>query len=292
MAVQNHVENPFEYVLERLSWTWADIGRAVRAAPHVRAALAPPAVRRITAQDLLASLRKGAADLGATRDDVLFLAVIYPLAGLLMGGLAFRYNLLPMIFPLASGFAILGPLAAVGLYEMSRRREAGEAAGWSTGFAVLRSPRLGSILGLGAILMLIFAAWLAAAYGIYAATLGPAPPRSVGGFLHDVFATGPGWAMIAIGVAVGFVFAAVAFAVSVVSFPLLLEHDVSMAEAIATSARAVRANPGAMALWGLIVAAALVVGSLPALVGLIFVVPVLGHATWHLYRRTIEAPHG
>jgi uncharacterized membrane protein len=290
MSVQNHVENPFEYVLERLSWSWNDLGRAIRARPRARAQEPTLAVRRITVGDIQESLRRGADDLGGTRDDVLFLAIIYPLAGLLLAGLAFHFNLLPMIFPLLSGFAILGPLAAVGLYEVSRRRQASEEVGWSAGFGVLNSPSLGAIMGLGAILMLIFLAWLAAAYGIYAATLGPAPPHSITGFLHDVFATPSGWAMIVIGCAVGFVFAVGAFAVSVISFPLLLQYDVGMGEAISTSLRAVRTNPATMALWGFIVAGALVLGSLPALVGLIFVVPLLGHATWHLYQRTVEEP--
>jgi uncharacterized membrane protein len=287
MASQNHVENPFEYVLERLSWTWEDAGRAFRAKPHRRAAQAPPAVRRISTADLVDALRKGAADLGATRDDVLFLAVFYPLVGLILGGLAFRYNLLPLIFPLVAGFAIVGPLAAVGLYDMSRRREQGETVRWSTGLEVLRSPALGSIMGLGAVLMLLFLAWMTAAWAIHAATLGPEPPRSVGGFLHNVFATPAGWSMIVIGVAVGAVFAAIAFTLSVVSFPLLLDRDSGMDTAVATSVRAIRENPGTMALWALIVAAALVLGSIPLLVGLVFVVPLLGHATWHLYRKVV-----
>ena len=290
MAVQNHIENPFEYVLERLSWTWDDMGRAFRRRPHVHALQAAPTVRRITSADVVDALRKGGADLGHTRDDVLFLAVFYPIVGLVLAGLAFRYNLLPLIFPLVAGFAILGPLAAVGLYEMSRRREGGEEVGWSAAFQVLRAPQLGSIMGLGAILMLLFLAWMAAAWAIHTLTLGPAPPHSISEFLRNVFTTPAGWAMIVIGVGVGAVFAAVAFALSVVSFPLLLDRDAGMDVAVATSFRAIRENPGTMALWGLIVAGALVLGSIPALVGLIFVVPLLGHATWHLYRKVVAAP--
>jgi uncharacterized membrane protein len=292
MAAQNpverhHIENPFEYVLERLSWTWDDVGRAFRAKPRRRAVQAPAAVRRISAADLVDALRKGAADLGATRDDVVFLTVFYPLAGLALAGLAFRYNMLPMIFPLVAGFAILGPLAAVGLYEISRRREQGEAVSWRDGFKVLHAPALGSIMGLGAILMLLFLGWMVAAWAIHAATIGAEPPRSVTGFLHNVFATPAGWAMIVIGVAVGAVFAAVAFVLSVVSFPLLLDRDGGMAAAVGASVRAIRANPGTLALWGLIVAGLLVLGSIPLLVGLIFVLPLLGHATWHLYRKVV-----
>ncbi|THD78225.1 MAG: DUF2189 domain-containing protein [Phenylobacterium sp.] len=287
MATENHVENPLEYVVERVAWLWSDLGRAVTAKPRLHVGEVVPAVRKITTADLMDALRKGVADLGATRDDVVFLAVIYPVAGLVLARLAFSYDLLPMIFPLASGFALIGPLAAIGLYEVSRRREAGEEVTWGSAFSVLHSPAIGSILGVGSILLLMFFAWLAAAYGIYAATLGPAPPTSIGAFLRAVFETPAGWAMIGVGTAVGFVFAVAALAISVVSFPLLLDRDVGMGTAIATSLKAVRENPRTLGLWGLIVAGGLLLGSLPALVGLIFVMPVLGHATWHLYRKLV-----
>lgn len=287
MAAEHHVENPFEYVLEKLSWTVSDIGRALKAEPRLHGAEAAPVIRRIEARDLLDALRKGVGDLGVARDDVLFIGVIYPLAGLVLAALAASYSLLPLVFPLASGFALIGPLAAIGLYEISRRRERGEAVSWTAASGVLRSPALGSILGVGSLLLILFFLWLSAAWGIYVATLGPAPPTSVTSFLHDVFRTPAGWTMIAAGVGVGFMFAAVALAISVVSFPLMLDRDVDMTTAITTSLRAVAANPGTMGLWGLIVAGALVIGSAPALVGLIFVMPVLGHATWHLYRKVI-----
>jgi uncharacterized membrane protein len=149
---------------------------------------------------------------------------------------------------------------------------------------------LGSIFGLALILLAVLLLWLAAAYGIYRATLGPASPASVAAFVHDVFSTGAGWTMIVAGVGVGFLFAVLALAISVVSFPLLLDRDVGIGRAIMTSVRAVAANPGPMSLWGLIVAGSLALGSAPAFFGLIFVMPVLGHATWHLYRKvTAEA---
>jgi uncharacterized membrane protein len=286
MPAHNHVENPLEYIFERFSWAATDIGRAVTAPPREHAGVVPQ-VRKISVSDLWASLREGLHDLGVARSDVIFIAVIYPIAGLVLGRLAFNLNMLPLVLPLLSGFTLLGPLAAIGLYEISRRLEAGQEVSWSTPFEVFRSPALSSILGLGAILGIVFLAWLAAAWGIYAVTLGPQPPTSLSGFLSDVFGTGAGWTMIIVGMGVGFLFAAFTFAISAISFPLMLDRDVGVGEAVRTSLRAVTSNPGPMAIWGLIISVALILGSIPALAGLIFVMPVLGHASWHLYRRLV-----
>ena len=287
MADGRHIANPFEYALEKTSWALRDSGRVLGARRRPRLAAAP-SVNRITAADLRAALREGMADLGAARADIVFIGVIYPLAGLLLLNMAANRNLLPLAFPLVSGFALLGPLAAVGLYEISRRRERGETVSWRDAAGVLSSPALGSILGMGLILLALFAVWLAAAWAIYSATLGPEPPASAAAFLSDVFSTPAGWAMIVVGCAVGAVFATVALAISIVTIPLLLDKDISLLRAIGVSLRAVRQNPTTVAMWGLIVASALVLGSLPVLVGLIIVMPLLGHATWRLYRRLVS----
>jgi uncharacterized membrane protein len=245
-------------------------------------------VRRIGFGDLGQALAKGLADFAANRTDVIFLCVIYPLVGLVLARLASGYGVVPLLFPLASGFALVGPLAAVGLNEMSRRRELGKDVSWIDAFGVLRSPSIGGIVGLGLLLIAIFLLWLATAEAIYALTLGPKPPVSIAAFVHDVFTTEAGWAMIILGVGIGFLFAVLTLTISVVSFPLLLDRDVKMETAIWTSIQAVVANPLPMAAWGLIVAAALVIGSVPCLLGLVIVMPVLGHATWHLYRRVVR----
>jgi uncharacterized membrane protein len=170
---------------------------------------------------------------------------------------------------------------------MSRRREATGEGSWADAFDVFRSPSLPAIIGLGLVLLALFVLWLGAAMAIYDWTLGPEPPASIAGFVRDVFTTARGWAMIGIGCGIGFLFALVVLSISVVSFPLLLDREVGLAAAVMTSLRAVGANPGPMALWGLIVAGLLVLGSIPALLGLIVVMPTLGHATWHLYRRVV-----
>jgi uncharacterized membrane protein len=251
-------------------------------------AAAVPAIRRIELSDLWAALREGLRDLGVARSDVIFIAIFYPLAGLVLGRLMASMNMLPLVAPLVSGFALLGPVAAVGLYEISRRLEAGEPVSWSTPFEVRKSPAFTSILAFGAILAMVFFAWLAVAWGIFALTVGPEAPTSIGSFLSDVFGTGAGWAMIIVGTAVGAAFAALTFAISAISVPLMLDRDVGVGPAMRASIAAVRTNPKPMLVWGLVIAAALVLGSLPALIGLMFVLPLFGHASWRLYRKLVS----
>jgi uncharacterized membrane protein len=277
-------------------WGWDQIRLAVHEIGAAKpeeywhegaAADAPPAVRRIGLGDLWNALARGVADFEANRTDVIFLCVIYPVIGLVLGRLASGHGLLPLLFPLASGFALVGPFAAVGLNEISRRREDSSDVRWVHAFGVLRAPSIGSIMLLGLMLIALFLLWLVVAQIIYVVTLGPLPPVSVSSFASDVFTTSAGWTMIVVGIGVGFLFALLALAVSVVSFPLLLDRNVGIGSAVSTSMRAVATNPGVMALWGLIVACGLVLGSLPFFVGLVVVLPVLGHATWHLYRSVV-----
>ena len=253
------------------------------------APLAPtrPEIRRIGMAELGTALRRGWQDFLATPTQLVFLCVLYPVIGLVAGTMAAGGGLAHLFFPMAAGFALVGPVAALGLYEISRRRERGLPAAWSNVFDVLRSPAIGSIVALALALAVIFVAWLWAAHAIYAATLGTLPPTAQDLSTATLFGTPEGRRLVWLGNGVGFLFAALVLAISVVSFPMLLDRDGGVAQAVGTSLRAVAANPVAMAGWGLIVAALLLLGSLPLFVGLAVVLPWLGHATWHLYRLVV-----
>jgi uncharacterized membrane protein len=247
-----------------------------------------PRVRKISIADLREALAGGLEDFNALPSHAIFLCVFYPIVGLFLGGIVLQYNVLPLLFPLVAGFALIGPFAAVGLYELSRRRELGLDSSWQHAFDVFRSPAGWSVLGLGVLFMLLLVAWLGVAQWLYTQTFGDTPPASVDAFAHAIFTTPAGESLIVWGNLLGFVFAVAALCVGVVSFPLLIDRNVTIAVAMLTSIRAVLANPVVLAVWGFIVAAALVAGSLPFLVGLAVVMPVLGHASWHLYRRIVE----
>jgi len=254
---------------------------------HDVASIAPPRIRSITPRDLTESLRRGWEDFLAQPSHLVFIALIYPIAGVLLAQLTVSYNIFPLLFPLLSGFALIGPFAAIGLYEVSRRRERGMDSSWSHALGVLRSRSIGQILLLGAMLTGLFLAWLFSAWFIYRGILGLPADVSTADFLHAVFTTFDGWVMIVIGNSVGLLFAVLAFSISVVSFPLIIDRHVDAPTAIRTSIAAVEANPRVMMYWGLMVTGLLVLGCLPVLVGLVVVMPVLGHATWHLYRKVV-----
>jgi len=290
MAVQHHVRNPIEWGWDRLKETGQAIGSAAGSMDGAWETrdMAPPVVRKIGLDDLRQALREGARDFGACRTDVVFLCMIYPIAGLIISRFAFDYGMLPLIFPLVSGFALIAPLFGVGLYEMSRRASSTSPG---VGRRLRRRPLARDRLDHGA---------------------GPRADRPVRAVarrrlfhLHGDARSDQPVSALAFrarlghhaaglddgdrGVGVGFLFALLVLAISVVSFPLLLDRNVGVRQAVATSFRAVRENPGPMAAWGLIIAAGLVIGAIPLLVGLAIILPILGHATWHLYRKVVAS---
>jgi uncharacterized membrane protein len=256
-------------------------------APHT-GDIATPVIRSIHLSDLRDALALGWDDFKAVPSHAIILCVIYPVLGLVMARMVLGYSVLPLLFPLAAGFALIGPFAALGLYELSRRRERGEEASAWHAFGVLRAPSFGAMLALGTMLLTLFVVWVATANAIYVAIFGHTPAASIPDFVSRIFTTSDGYKLILVGCGVGFLFAVVALCTSVVAFPLMLDRHATAPDAIRTSLRVVLKNPVAMAAWGLIVAALLVIGSLPLFVGLAVVLPVLGHATWHLYRKVVE----
>lgn len=276
--------SPIEWVWDELKIAGNAVGASANEGNHADAL---PMVRHIGLADLAHALRQGLADFQAARSDVAFLCCVYPVAGLVLARIAMGQNALALVFPLIAGFALVGPIFGVGLNEMSRRREAGDRVSWVDAFRVVRSHSFGRIVLFGLLLVTIFLLWLVIAGLLYDATLGPEPPASFGAFISRLFGTNEGWVMIVAGVSIGFLFAVFVLAISVVTFPLLLDRDVRLETAISTSIRTLVVNPLPILAWGVIISALLVLGSIPFLIGLVIVFPLLGHATWHLYRRVI-----
>jgi len=248
---------------------------------------APPRLRRLAMADIAAALRAGRADFLATPTQLLFLCIIYPAFGFVLARAAAGGALLPLVWPLISGFALVGPVAALGLYEISRRRETGQATSWLDCFRVLHSPALPAILAMGVLMAQIFALWLLTAQGIFLLTLGDVSHAGPGALLAEVFGTRGGWALLALGNVAGLGFAVLVLAISSFSFPLLLDRHVTLGTAIAASWQAFQENRRVMLAWGLVVALGLAVGMATLFVGLALSIPILGHATWHLYRRAL-----
>lgn len=249
--------------------------------------IARPAIRRIGLSDVWDALAHGFDDFRAKPSHYVFLSLIYPICGAVLVTWSSGANMLPLIFPLVAGFALLGPFFALGLYEISRRRERGMDASWRHALEVRHSPALPSILAVGAMLMALFVAWLVFAQTLYTNLFGPEPPQSMALFLASIFSSENGLLLMLAGNAIGFCFALVVLATTVITFPMLLDRDVGAVAAIETSLRATLINPVPIACWGLIVAALLIVGTIPIFVGLAVVMPILGHATWHLYRKIV-----
>jgi uncharacterized membrane protein len=246
-------------------------------------------IRHITHDDLSISLRQGLDDFLTFRGDIVFAGLIYTLIGLAAVVMTASAPLLPFFFPVVAGVGLLGPVAAAGFYELARRREAGEPdIHWYKFIDVLKRPTADDMGIVAGLLLLIFFGWLVAAGALFAALFDWATPASIPQFLSMVFLTPQGWALMVGGALIGAILGWVVLALSVVSMPMLVDRDVTAAQAVSASWRAAHANKGELIRWGLIVLGLLIVGSIPLFVGLAFVLPWLGYSTWHLYTRLID----
>lgn len=244
--------------------------------------------RSLGSADLRWALDKGWDDFKAKRGDLILLPFIYPVVGALASVFAFNANLFPLIFPLVGGFALVGPVAAAGFYELARRREAGIDSSWWHFLDPLKGRSRLPIAVLTGMLAALFLAWMFAANLIYEATLGTLGPLTPDAFVRDLFGTSQGWTMIILGNITGAVFALVTLAVSAFSFPMVVDKSTDPLPAVLTSVAVFQRNPAVMIGWGVRVAAILLLGALPLFIGLLVALPVLGYATWHLYTRAVE----
>ena len=245
-------------------------------------------VRTLSSRDLNLSLREGWKDFLSMRGDLIFVGALYPLIGFVAAWVALGYDLLPLFFPVAAGISLLGPIVAIGFYELARREEAGLHSNWSHFFDVVKRPSADGLGTIAALLISIFLLWVAVAAGLYLALWGANDPDSIGAFLSRLFTTPEGWALIVVGNLIGAGFAVLVLAISFVSLPMLVDCNVEARTALDTSIRAFRANKGMMIRWGVTVAVLLVLGSIPLFIGLAVVLPWLGYATWHLYTHVVD----
>ncbi len=246
-------------------------------------------VRKIGVADLGQALREGYEDFNEKPSFGFFLILIYPLFALLVSNFAVGENAGQLAFPVLAGLTLLGPVFSVALFAMSRRRELGLELNWRAAFDFIHSSSFAPIAALSVVMALLYGAWLFMAQFIYMGLFGADPPDSLSALVTEVTTTRRGGALVFYGVGVGALFAFTVFASSVFAFPLLLDKPTTTMTAVSTSIRAVTSNPVAMLVWGALVVVLLALGAALLLIGLAAVLPILGHATWHLYRKVIES---
>ena len=250
-----------------------------------------PVVRPIAAADIAEALGQGLRDFQAMPLLGLMFGGLYVAGGVLIVLSLTAFGMVYLAYPIAAGFSLIGPFVAIGLYEMSRRREAGQPVTLGAIWSAVRSR---SELGwMAFVTLFIFLVWMYQVRLLIALILGiNASFSSIQQFITVVLTTSEGLLFLAVGNAIGAALSLILFSLTVVSFPLLLDRDVDFVTAMVTSVRAVVTSPVPMIGWAAVIVVVLMVSSVPYFLGLLVTLPVLGHATWHLYRRIVEPVPG
>lgn len=248
--------------------------------------LAPVTVASdLRVRDLRAALAAGWRDFTACPVYGLFFGAIYVVAGLFLYYALFNWGAVVWLIPAAAGFPLLAPFVAVGLYEVSRRRELGLPMSWSVVLGALRGRGDEQILSMGVIVFVAFGFWLMIAHGIFAVFMAES---GIGSESLALFTTTAGIMMLAVGTIVGAIMALAFFAITVMSLPMLVDREADFLTAIIVSLGTVRSNRFVMVTWAVWIAIGLFIAMLPLFLGLLVALPVFGHATWHLYRRAVQ----
>lgn len=247
-----------------------------------------PEVNRITAGDITASLKAGFADFLARPLMSGFFGLFYAVFGILLVWSLVWLGKIWMIIPAVVGFPLVAPFAAAGLYEMSRRMQAGEDFTWGEILTVMADQRKQEMGWMAFVTLFIFWVWLYQVRLWLAIILKDASFSDFDGFLNTVFFTPEGWIFLAIGTCIGAFLSTVLFTVTVAAMPMLLDRETNFVSAMLTSIRVVTENPVVMLIWAAIISVTMLVSLLPAFLGLIITLPVLGHTTWHLYQRAVQ----
>jgi uncharacterized membrane protein len=248
---------------------------------------AGPVINSLTIADTMAALRAGVGDFAKAPLFGLFFGGVFALGGLLMYVLLNRFNAPWLIIPLAIGFPLIGPFAAVGLYEVSRRIAGGEPLEWKSILGVVLRQRERELSWMAFVVLFVFWIWVYQVRLLMALFLAFKRVSTLDAFISAVTSTSEGWSFLATGTVVGAILALVLFSVTVIAIPMLMEREVDFVTAIATSVSTVLQNKVAMLSFAGVVTMGAFAGLLPLFLGLPFIMPVLGHATWHLYKKAI-----
>ncbi len=253
---------------------------------------AMPKVNKVTPDDITASLKAGFSDFLARPVMSGFFGLFYAVFGILFVWTLVWLGKIWMIIPAVVGFPLVAPFAAAGLYEMSRRMQRGESFGWSEILTVMANQRKREMGWMAFVTLFIFWVWAYQVRLWLALILRDASFSDFDGFLNAIFFTPEGWTFLAVGTCAGAFLSAVLFTVTVVAMPMLLDRETNFVSAMLTSIQVVKENPVVMLTWAAIISVTMLLSLVPAFLGLIFTLPILGHTTWHLYQRAVSPAEG